>query len=182
MPERVFVDSTVMFRLAMRHNALHAPKHAVEAGDSVVLTEHPVFSFGKHRYFRVILNVKQFAKIGAEPNHGSASRSDRSSAIPHRASTDATLPAARAEIDTVRQVYNAATGYRIVLASLYGMMNALLSGNFVQVTAYMPAKLSRMAPSASHPCRPTVSMTACRKRWAVASTRSRTEDRPMFFK
>lgn len=54
---------------------------------------------------------------------------------PASGSIDAKLPAARARSDTVHQVYNAVTGSRIVLDGLYGMMNALLSGNFVQECA-----------------------------------------------
>jgi UDP-N-acetylglucosamine 4-epimerase len=43
-----------------------------------------------------------------------------------------------AKNDAVRQVYNVTVGVRSTLNELYGMMNALLSGNFAHVAAHAP--------------------------------------------
>lgn len=43
-----------------------------------------------------------------------------------------------AENNTVNQVYNGTAGYRSTLNELYGMMKALLSGNFAHLAAHVP--------------------------------------------
>lgn len=50
----------------------------------------------------------------------------------------ANLLAALANDDAVNQVYNVAVGDRSTLNDLYGMMKALLSGNFAHVAAHVP--------------------------------------------